>query len=92
MIKIPISDAKTHLLKLIRDVMAGQSFAITKGGRIVAKVVSPDTGPKLKRIGFAQVSISDDISPIPGDWSYDSNHFVESLKPKRKGKKTRTRS
>lgn len=92
MIKIPISDAKTHLLKLIRDVMAGQSYAITKGGRVVAKVVSPDAGPKLQRIGFAQATIGDDMSPVSGDWTYDSGHFAKSSKPLQKSKKARSRS
>ncbi len=92
MIKIPISDAKTHLLKLIRDVMAGQSYAITKAGRIVAKVVAPDSGPSLQRIGFAQVNILDDTSPISGNWSYDAHHFLGPSNPAKNKKKSRKRS
>lgn len=47
---IGISDAKTHLSRLIREVSAGKVFVITKNGIAVAQLSSPQVARASSRL------------------------------------------
>lgn len=40
-------EAKTHLARVLEDVERGESYAITKHGRVVAHVIPPVGSPEL---------------------------------------------
>lgn len=62
---VTLTDAKTHLSKLIREAANGESFVITKSGKPLVKVVAVDAPrrPRIQRLGFlaGQISVPDDF-------------------------------
>ena len=68
---VSISDAKTHLSRLIDGAARGEPFIITKAGKPMVKVVPVDAPERkpVKRIGFleGQFTIPDDIKAIDGE-------------------------
>lgn len=62
---INIHDAKTHLSRLIEQVVKGESIIIAKAGKPLVKVVPLDAPKKneVKRIGF----MADQIQ-VPADF------------------------
>ncbi len=62
---INIHEAKTHLSRLVDQVVDGEPFVIAKAGKPLVKVVAlgtPDAG-QMKRVGFlaGQISVPDDF-------------------------------
>jgi prevent-host-death family protein len=65
---INIHEAKTHLSRLVEQVVNGEPFVIAKAGKPLVKVVpldTPETG-QLKRLGFMakQMSVPDDFDQM----------------------------
>lgn len=65
---INIHEAKTHLSRLIEQVVNGEPFVIAKAGKPLVKVVplnTPETG-ELKRLGFMekQLRVPDDFDQM----------------------------
>jgi len=65
---INIHEAKTHLSRLLEQVVSGEPFIIAKAGKPMAKVV-PLTAPdvkEVKRLGFmsSQMSVPDDFDQM----------------------------
>jgi prevent-host-death family protein len=66
---VNIHEAKTHLSRLLEDVIAGETFIIAKAGQPIAKVVplGAADGGKPKRLGFfgGQIVIPVDFNSLP---------------------------
>ena len=67
---INIHEAKTHLLRLVEQVLNGEPFIIAKAGKPLVKVVplsSPEAG-KVKRLGFMaqEIQVPDDFDQMGG--------------------------
>ncbi|MBL4607113.1 MAG: type II toxin-antitoxin system Phd/YefM family antitoxin [Pseudomonadales bacterium] len=65
---VNIHEAKTHLSRLIEQVVNGEPFVIAKAGKPLVKVVAlnaPEAG-QLKRLGFmaGQITVPDDFDQI----------------------------
>ena len=65
---INIHEAKTHLSRLLEQVVKGEPFIIAKAGKPMAKVVplsTPDV-KEVKRLGFmsSQMSVPDDFDQM----------------------------
>ena len=63
---VNIHEAKTHLSKLVEEVVVkGEPFVIAKAGKPVVKVtaLSAPTGAQVRRLGFmlGQISVPDDF-------------------------------
>lgn len=68
---INIHEAKTHLSRLLEQVVNGEPFIIAKAGKPMVKVVSlsaPDAR-QVKRLGFmsSQMSVPDDFDQMGQD-------------------------
>lgn len=68
---INIHEAKTHLSRLVEEVVRGEPFVIAKAGRPLVKVIpmeAPDPA-NMRRIGFLSGSfrIPDDFDTMAGD-------------------------
>ena len=69
---IAISDLRSNLMKVLKDIEHGTSINITSRGKIIAKLVPPDdvrfdARKKLKELSKSAV-INDVISPIDEPW------------------------
>jgi prevent-host-death family protein len=65
--EVNIHEAKTHLSKLLRRVVAGEEIIISKAGRPLAKIV-PFASPALRRFGMDRgvFRVPDDFdAPLP---------------------------
>lgn len=65
---VNIQEAKTHLSKLVEQVVKGEPFVIAKAGKPLVKVIPlkvPAKKPK-KRLGFmaGQISVPDDFDTM----------------------------
>ena len=65
---INIHEAKTHLSRLLEQVVKGEPFVIAKAGKPMVKVVplsAPDM-PQIKRLGFmkSQIIVPDDFDQM----------------------------
>ncbi|MBZ0188752.1 MAG: type II toxin-antitoxin system Phd/YefM family antitoxin [Candidatus Obscuribacterales bacterium] len=70
MVEVNIHEAKTHLLKLIHRVMAGEEIIIAKSGVPVARIVPISACVKKRSPGSAEgkISMSDDFNySLPDD-------------------------
>ena len=65
---VNIHEAKTHLSKLIEQVINGEPFVIAKAGKPLVKVVALNTPEpeQIKRLGFMaeQISLPDDFDQM----------------------------
>jgi len=69
---IAVSDLRSNLMKVLRDIEHGASLNITSRGKVVAKLIPPDfikmeARRKLKEIGKT-ATLADVISPIDEEW------------------------
>jgi prevent-host-death family protein len=65
--EVNIHEAKTHLSKLLRRVVAGEEIIISKAGRPLAKIV-PFASPARRRFGMDRgvFRVPDDFdAPLP---------------------------
>lgn len=65
---VNIHEAKTHLSRLIRRVLAGEEIVIAKSGRPVAKIVPIGSGLAQRSPGTAKgmLRVSEDFdAPLP---------------------------
>jgi prevent-host-death family protein len=62
---VNIHEAKTHLSRLLEQVVQGQPFIIAKAGRPIAKVVAADAPEPAaeRRLGFlmGEIEVPDDF-------------------------------
>jgi len=73
---INIHEAKTHLSRLVEQVVNGEPFVIAKAGKPLVKVVpldAPETG-EIKRLGFMAKQIR-----VPDDFDQMGNGEIEKL-------------
>ncbi|RMH15413.1 MAG: type II toxin-antitoxin system Phd/YefM family antitoxin [Gammaproteobacteria bacterium] len=56
--QVNIHEAKTHLSKLIQEVLNGEEVIIAKGNQPVVKLVSLSNQKKPRQLGVAKGSIS----------------------------------
>ena len=72
---VNIHQAKTHLSRLVREVVEGEPFIIARAGKPVAKVVPLEPpGPRKSRIGFIKGEIR-----IPDDFDRLAAEEIEAL-------------
>ncbi|MFZ0456465.1 MAG: type II toxin-antitoxin system Phd/YefM family antitoxin [Ignavibacteriaceae bacterium] len=69
---IPVSELRSNLMKVLKEIEHGSIFKITSRGKIVAKLVPPgnsrdEAKNKLKAISKSAV-IGDILSPIDSKW------------------------
>jgi prevent-host-death family protein len=66
---VNIHEAKTHLSRLLEDVVEGEAFIIAKAGQPLAKVVPLESteGDKPKRLGFfaGRIVVPADYNTMP---------------------------
>jgi prevent-host-death family protein len=67
--EVGVHEAKTHLSRLLRQVMAGDEVVITRGGTPIAKLVPVHSrGKRVLGIDEGVIEISDDFdAPLPDD-------------------------
>ncbi len=70
--KIAVSDFRSNLLKVLKEIESGSTVNITSRGKVVAKLVPPDHSrkiakDKLKAVGQSAI-LQDVISPIDEKW------------------------
>ncbi|MBN4055258.1 type II toxin-antitoxin system Phd/YefM family antitoxin [bacterium AH-315-K03] len=73
---VNIHEAKTHLSKLIEQVINGEPFVIAKAGKPLVKVVAlnaPDD-KQIKRLGFMAGEIT-----VPDDFDHMGSTEIEHL-------------
>ena len=72
MVKVSITEAKTHLSRLLLKVEAGEEVIITRRGEPIAKIVAITKTPKKRVLGQDKsvVEIADDFdNPVdPETW------------------------
>ncbi len=72
---VNIHQAKTHLSRLLREVVDGDPFIIARAGKPVAKVVPVDRpGLRKSRIGFIKGEMA-----IPDDFDRMAAEEIEKL-------------
>ena len=49
---VNLSEARTHLSRLVRAAAGGEPFVIARAGKPLVKVVAPDPPEPRSRIGF----------------------------------------
>lgn len=67
--EVGVHEAKTHLSRLLRRVVAGEEIVIVRGGEPVAKLVPVGT-TEARRMGVdeGRIEIADDFdAPLPDD-------------------------
>lgn len=76
MTTVNIHYAKTHLSKLLEDVVAGQSLVIAKSGRPLVKVVPVDAPVEkpVQRLGFLAKQFD-----VPADFNQMGQAEIEML-------------
>jgi prevent-host-death family protein len=67
--EVGVHEAKTHLSRLLRQVMAGDEVVITRGGTPIAKLVPVHaTGKRVLGIDEGLFEVPDDFdAPLPED-------------------------
>ncbi len=69
---IAVSDLRSNLMKVIKDIEHGASINITSRGKVVAKLVPPDNAKNIVRYKLNNLAktavINDIISPIDDQW------------------------
>lgn len=69
---IAVSELRSNLMKILKEIEQGSSLDITSRGRVVAKLVPPDYTRSLARKKLAAIGkrakIHDIVSPIDEDW------------------------
>ena len=73
---VNIHDAKTHLSRLVDQVVQGEPFIIAKAGKPLVKVVALDAPEpaQQRRLGFLAGQIS-----VPDDFDRMGNTEIEQL-------------
>ena len=69
-IHVNVSEAKTRLSRLLREVEAGAEIVIVRAGSPVARLVPYELAPRRKRLGLLQGRIRvphDFNAPLPAD-------------------------
>jgi prevent-host-death family protein len=86
---VSVSVLKNTLLDIVRQVEKGETFEITKAGKLVARLspaTNPDDPPML---GFGKGSfkiVGDIVAPIDDEWTFDAENVVPKLAKKKKRK------
>jgi prevent-host-death family protein len=70
--KIAVSDFRSNLMKVLKEIESGSTVNITSRGKVVAKLIPPDDSKKtardkLKTVGQSAV-LHDIISPVDEKW------------------------
>ena len=70
--KIAVSEFRSNLMKVLKEIESGSTVNITSRGKVVAKLIPPDdrkktARDKLKTIGQSAV-LHDIISPVDEKW------------------------
>lgn len=74
---VNLSEAKTHLSRLVRAAAAGEPFVIARAGKPLVKVVPLDAPEPRSRIGFmaGEISVPDDFDGMGADeirWMFEN--------------------
>ena len=66
---VNISEARTHLSRLVRAATEGEPFIIARAGKPLVKVVALDAPEPRSRIGFmaGEISVPDDFDGMGAD-------------------------
>jgi prevent-host-death family protein len=68
--QVNIHDAKTHLSRLVDEVVDGAEIVIAKAGKPMARLVAMETGSRVRKPGFlkGKIKIADDFdAPLPAE-------------------------
>jgi prevent-host-death family protein len=70
-----VSEFRSNLMKVLKEIESGSTVNITSRGKVVAKLIPPDDGrktarDKLKAVGQSAV-LRDVISPVDEKWKAD---------------------
>ena len=66
---VNMSEARTHLLRLVRAAAEGEPFVIARAGEPLVKVIPLDAPDPASRIGFmaGEISVPDDFDRMGAD-------------------------
>ena len=67
---VNMHEAKTHLSRLVEDVVAGEEVIIARAGKPVARLIAAGRRPKRRKLGFlaGRLHVPDDFdAPLPDD-------------------------
>jgi prevent-host-death family protein len=72
---ISVTELKSRLLEVMRSVMSGKEYQVTKADKPIA-IIYPYQRSTQPRVGFADVVVCGDIiSPIDEEWDLDSSNI-----------------
>lgn len=57
-----VHEAKTHLSRLIEEVLRGEEVTIARYGTPVAQLVALPTAPKKRTLGFYPIAFTSDLT------------------------------
>lgn len=83
---ISVTEAKIHLLEIIRQAQRGRRYKIMKHGKVVAEIGPSRDEVSTPLFGFAKETLVDTkeiTEPIKEDWSFDSDKFGSKKKKSR---------
>lgn len=85
-----VADARAHLPDILDDVEAGKEVELTRRGRPVAVVLSPERYDALRReqTSFAEAYRAFTARHAPGDIALETD-FFDSLRDRAPGRKVR---
>jgi prevent-host-death family protein len=73
---IAVSELRSNLMKVLKEIEHGSSLDVTSRGKVVARLVPPDYAMKLARSKLNELGkrakIHDIISPIGVNWEADN--------------------
>lgn len=69
---IAVSDLRSNLMRVLKEIERGSTIDITSRGKVIAKLVPPEYNQakakeRLKEIG-KKASVGDIISPVDAEW------------------------
>jgi prevent-host-death family protein len=74
---IAVSELKSNLMKILKEIESGSTLTITSGGKAIAKLVPPDDRRKYARERLKEISktaiIRDVVSPIDESWEAEGD-------------------
>ncbi len=69
---IAVSELRSNLMRILKEIEHGSSIDITSRGKIVAKLVPPDYNKEKARKKLTELgknaSIGDIVSPVDSQW------------------------
>ncbi len=86
---VSVSVLKNTLLDIVRQVEKGETFEITKAGKLVARLSPATNLDDPPMLGFGKCSfkiVGDIMAPLDEEWSFDAENLLPKPPKKKKRK------